>query len=203
MSDEEYSFGDEAEENKQDHDEPAGSEELDELPQFIGDMVASARSVPRISEHLQTLVPMLAAAWRAGQSGVALSSAVRMRLDADKPLDWPDELAAEFTATLGEFADTIPGVDQALPIATDLMQVGDEHIDPAVARAIVIDVLTRLEAVAEKTMGRLLELAFSPPEASQQVARTQQWMQLFLRLEDLFDRALQTWLEQQHMEPNE
>ena len=157
----------------------------------------SLRALPERSARVEALVPTLLAAWRAGQRGVALSSAVRAELESDQPLQWPQELADEFVATLREFADTVPTLEEAIPIANDLVELGGEKVDPEAARQVILDVLVRLEGVAEKLLYRLFDVAFFAPDPSGESNRAQQLLQFFQRLEELFDRSLAIWLEHQ------
>ncbi len=178
-------------------DPPPTQEAPEELPTLLSGALESLRGLPNNSRHIETLVPTLVAAWRAGERGVALSTELRHALDGDEPLRWPEELSAEFIDTLSKFADTLPGIDEAIPIATELMELGDQHLDTETTRGIVVDVLTRLEAVAEKILYRLLTTAFFSPRSPEESTRTRHLLRLFRGLEEFFDRALRTWLEHQ------
>lgn len=183
--------------DESDLDSEFDAEAIDDLPGVIQSAVKSAAAIPGTARQLSTWIPALSAAWRAGGRAVALSAAIREQLDDDEALQWPEELVGEFMETLREFGDTLPSIEEAIPIATDLLKLGDEHLGSETTQAIVLDILSRLEVVAERAVGRLLDAAFFASNSADQEQKTKDLLNFFLRLEDIFDRALDTWLSQQ------
>lgn len=178
-------------------------EALETLPKLVRNTLKSAAAIPGTARQLAIWVPTVAAAWRAGERAVALSRAMRDQLETEQPVQWPQELADEFMATLREFGDTLPSIDEAIPIASDLVEIGEEHISSEMAQTVLSEGLSRLENVTEKLVGRLLELAFFDPEPTEGNQKTEELLSFFMRLEDLFDRALEAWLiQQQPAEPD-
>ena len=81
-------------------------------------------------------------------------------------------------------------------MASDLVDLGQELIDPDMARDVALDTVSRLENIGQRAIAVLLETAFFAPEPEDAEQRTKKLRRLFSRLEALFDRGLETWLFQ-------
>lgn len=173
--------------------------EFDVLPLWLQTTLTSNVSVDDADEssRLHRWLPVFGAAWSAGRSGVALATALQAQLDTDEPLQWPEQLSAELVDALGELGEAIPPFEEAVPALTRVVDAGEEYIDPDVAQQLVVDTLSQLEGLGQRAVEILLDTAFFTPEPENVAERTQHLHQLFLRLEALFDRALQAWLAQQ------
>lgn len=173
------------------------AEEEAELPRWMSRALESAAVVPGAARHISLWLPTLSAAWSAGRRGMTLAKALRDGLEEGEPLEWPDELAADFTATVGELGEVLPGLEEALPSLAGLVDAGEQLVDPELAKSLVIDVLAQAEKIGEKLVTRLVDAAFFTANVGDSARRTRDLRQLFLRLEKLFDRALEAWVFQQ------
>ena len=173
---------------------PEPSPPDDELPNWMQRVLDAAQALPGGSRRVAVWLPTLAAGWRAAERGMEVASTVRKRLDDDEPLEWPDELAEQFGDTLREFGEALPEMDEIVPLASDLVQMGEQLVDGDKASGAVLDVTQRLEKLAEKSLQRLMELAFFAPEPDDATSRNRRLQKLFSRLEELFDRLLYLWL---------
>lgn len=149
-----------------------------------------------MAARLPVWLPTIIAAWRTGASAIALSTALRAELREDGPLSWPDELTAEFMLTLGELFDSFPALEEALPTAADLMELGVQATEDKRAQKFVMEAIGVLESTAQRLLGRLFDLAFLTPPTKDSGSRASHLLRLFNRLEELLDRLLQILINQ-------
>lgn len=168
----------------------------EELPRWLNNVLTSVETMPGLATRLPLWLPTLIAAWRAGSQGLALSATLRTQLNSEEPLVWPDKLAAEFITTVGEIVDELPSLSEALPMATEIVDLGGNFIDDSRARPLVLESVRHLEKIGEKLARALLEMAFFSPTPANPGSRARNLRTLFTRLEDVFDRTLQIWLVQ-------
>lgn len=171
------------------------SREDEEIPTWLDGIFEKAETIPGMAGRLPLWIPTLGAAWRAGRSGLVLSKRLRAGLGGDETLEWPDELAAEFITTLGEVFDVLPSLDDALPMVSDVLNLGGEFVESTSARPVVVKAVGHLEVVGSRVARSLLDVAFFAPEAAHPERRARNLQELFSRLEDIFDRTLQIWLD--------
>lgn len=179
-------------EDQSDNRTTVGDEE--EFPNWIARAVESASRLPGASERIAVWLPVIMAAWKSGRRGLELASALRSQLEAETPLEWPDELGAEFIETIGEIGDHLPGFEEVIPAASGLVEMGQYYIDPEVGRQLVVEAVERSEQIGTQIVGTMVEAAFFSSERDDLARRTRDLHELFGRLERLFDLAMQTWL---------
>lgn len=176
------------------NDDSTAPTDIDELPPALQGIFGSLRSVAGDADRLSAWVPTILAAWKAGKSAIAVSSALHQQVDAGEPIEWPADTAEEFVETLGEIADALPAFDVAIPATSELVDAGQEVVDGDVAADLILDLVGRLETLASKGLVVLLETAFFAPKSTDPARRNKHLRRLFERLEDLFDRLLYLWL---------
>lgn len=165
-----------------------------DLPPWLQQALSAAESMPALAARIPIWLPTFIAAWRAGKSGLLLSQALKEHFQHQEPMPWPDEAAADFMLTLGEVFDAIPSLEEALPAASDLLELGSSFVDDEGAREIAVQALQHLEKFGEALARKLLEIAFFAPPDKDHGARARELRRLFARLEQIFDQTLTIWI---------
>lgn len=150
--------------------------------------------IPFLGGHIPLLTPPLLAAWKASEAGIKFGKILREGFEHEGALKWPDEEMAELVFAMGEVADTLPPVDQILPIISDLLEALQQWVDEGGTRPYGVLLLRQLETFGEKLLGALFDLALFTPSSITTSARSRELTRLFTHLESLFNKLITYWV---------